>query len=144
MTRKKRRMWVLLLCAIGLGSATALTLTAFQDNLVFFRSPSDIAASHPGPERAFRLGGLVEAGSVKREPPTSGQRPVVLPRLGTFKHEAAAVDPVTGCVYLTEDAPDGRLYRFRPDVTPAFGARPDFENGIYPGFVRCPPNDSRI
>jgi cytochrome c-type biogenesis protein CcmE len=77
MTRKRRRMWVLLLCAIGLGSATALTLTAFQDNLVFFRSPSDIAASHPGPERAFRLGGLVEAGSVEREPPTSGQRPVV-------------------------------------------------------------------
>jgi cytochrome c-type biogenesis protein CcmE len=32
-------MWVLLLCAIGVGSATALTLTAFQDNLVFFRSP---------------------------------------------------------------------------------------------------------
>jgi cytochrome c-type biogenesis protein CcmE len=77
MTRKKRRMWVLLLCAIGLGSATALTLTAFQDNLVFFRSPSDIAAAHPGPERAFRLGGLVEAGSVQREPAIAGQRPMV-------------------------------------------------------------------
>jgi len=77
MTRKRRRMWVLLLCAIGLGSATALTLTAFQDNLVFFRSPSDIAAAHPGPDRAFRLGGLVETGSVEREPAVSGQRPVV-------------------------------------------------------------------
>ena len=70
-------MWVLLLCAIGLGSATALTLTAFQDNLVFFRSPSDILADRPGPERAFRLGGLVEAGSVTRDPVTSGQRPTV-------------------------------------------------------------------
>ena len=47
MTRKRRRLYVLLHCAIGLGSATALTLTAFQDNLVFFRSPSDIAREAP-------------------------------------------------------------------------------------------------
>lgn len=77
MTRKKRRMWIILLCAIGLGSATALTLTAFQDNLVFFRSPSDVANERPGPDRAFRLGGLVEQGSVQREPPVAGQRPLV-------------------------------------------------------------------
>ena len=38
----------------------------------------------------------------------------VRPNLGTFNHEAAAVDPRTGDVYLTEDAPDGRLYRFVP------------------------------
>jgi cytochrome c-type biogenesis protein CcmE len=76
-SRKRRRMWILLLCAIGLGSATALTLTAFQDNLVFFRSPSDILADRPGPDRAFRLGGLVEAGSVEREAAQSGQRPTV-------------------------------------------------------------------
>lgn len=66
MTRKRRRLYVLLLCGLGLGSATALTLTAFQDNLVFFRSPSDIMAERPAPDRAFRLGGLVEAGSVER------------------------------------------------------------------------------
>jgi cytochrome c-type biogenesis protein CcmE len=77
MTRKKRRIWIILLCAIGIGSATALTLTAFQDNLVFFRSPSDIAQERPGPDRAFRLGGLVEAGSVERQPAMSGQRPTV-------------------------------------------------------------------
>ncbi len=66
MTRKKRRLYILLLCALGLGSATALTLTAFQDNLVFFRSPSDIIAEAPPAGRAFRLGGLVESGSVER------------------------------------------------------------------------------
>ena len=66
MTRKRRRLWVLVLCAVGLGSATALTLTAFQDNLVFFRSPSDIAREAPPPGRAFRLGGLVETGSVMK------------------------------------------------------------------------------
>jgi cytochrome c-type biogenesis protein CcmE len=70
-------MWILLLCGIGLGSATALTLTAFQENLVFFRSPSDIMADRPTPDRAFRLGGLVESGSVQREAAVSGQRPAV-------------------------------------------------------------------
>ena len=79
MTKKRRRLWVLLLCGLGLGSATALTLTAFQDNLVFFRSPSDLAREAPPPGRAFRLGGLVEAGSVTRRwartaSPTCGSR----------------------------------------------------------------------
>ena len=64
MTRKKKRMYLLLLCGLGLGTATALVLTAFQDNLVFFRSPSDIAREAPPPGRAFRLGGLVERGSL--------------------------------------------------------------------------------
>jgi secreted PhoX family phosphatase len=40
---------------------------------------------------------------------------VKLPLLGRFAHEAAVVDPATGCVYLTEDAGKGRLYRFRSD-----------------------------
>ena len=85
--RKKRRMWVLLLCAIGLGSATALTLTSFQDNIVFFRSPSDIVAERPGPGRAFRLGGLVEAGSVERLPGASGQLPTVRFRVTDGAHQ---------------------------------------------------------
>jgi cytochrome c-type biogenesis protein CcmE len=66
-SRRRRRLWVLLLCGLGLGGAAALALTAFQDNLVFFRSPSDIVASAPADGRAFRLGGLVEAGSVVRD-----------------------------------------------------------------------------
>jgi len=41
---------------------------------------------------------------------------VVRPGLGVFSHEAVAVDPATGHLYLTEDRPDGRLYRFRPDT----------------------------
>jgi cytochrome c-type biogenesis protein CcmE len=73
MNRKRRRLYILLLCAIGLGSATALSLTAFQDNLVFFRSPSDILAETPPAGRIFRLGGLVEAGSVVRQGTLDGQ-----------------------------------------------------------------------
>jgi cytochrome c-type biogenesis protein CcmE len=64
--RKRRRLMAVGLVLLGLGTAVALTLTAIQDNLVFFRSPSDILAEPPPPDRAFRLGGLVEAGSVER------------------------------------------------------------------------------
>lgn len=39
----------------------------------------------------------------------------VRPALGTFKHEAVAVDTLNQCLYLTEDLPDGGFYRFRPD-----------------------------
>ena len=66
MTRKRRRLYILGLFLLGLGTATALTLTAFQDNLVFFYSPSDLQAKQLPPERLFRLGGLVEPGSIER------------------------------------------------------------------------------
>jgi cytochrome c-type biogenesis protein CcmE len=65
MTRKKRRMMVLLVCGIGLGSAAALTLSAFSDNLVFFVSPSDLGRNSPN-GRQMRLGGLVEQGTVEK------------------------------------------------------------------------------
>lgn len=42
--------------------------------------------------------------------------PVPLTAMGRFNHEAAAVDPITGDVYLTEDQPDSLFYRFRPSV----------------------------
>lgn len=73
LSRKRRRLWIVVLAGLGLGTATALTLTAFQDNLVFFLAPSDIAGQNPGPDRAFRLGGLVEAGSLQRGRTAEGQ-----------------------------------------------------------------------
>ncbi len=50
-----------------LGVAVALILSAFQQNLVFFFSPSDVAAQKAPQAKPFRIGGLVEEGSVKRE-----------------------------------------------------------------------------
>ncbi len=50
-----------------LGAVTALVLNAFQSNLVFFYSPSQVVANEAPQGRTFRLGGLVENGSVKRE-----------------------------------------------------------------------------
>jgi cytochrome c-type biogenesis protein CcmE len=49
------------------GIATALVLNAFQSNLVFFYSPSQIASKEAPTGRTFRLGGLVQEGSVKRD-----------------------------------------------------------------------------
>jgi cytochrome c-type biogenesis protein CcmE len=59
------------LAAIGaglaaLGIAAALVLSAFEQNLVFFFTPSQIAANEAPQGRTFRIGGMVEAGSVKR------------------------------------------------------------------------------
>ncbi len=64
-TRQKRLM------IVGFGLAalvaiTALVLNAFRDNLVFFHTPSEIAANSVPLERTFRLGGLVEDESVQR------------------------------------------------------------------------------
>ena len=66
MTRKRRRLWILVACGLGLGSAAALTLSAFSDSLVFFLAPSDLASKAPATGRSFRLGGLVEQGSVHK------------------------------------------------------------------------------
>ena len=51
----------------AVGVATALVLNAFQSNLVFFYSPSQVVAKEAPSGRTFRIGGLVTVGSVKRE-----------------------------------------------------------------------------
>jgi cytochrome c-type biogenesis protein CcmE len=64
--RHKKFMWIALgLAAVGV--ATALVLTAFNKNLVFFFTPSQVAANEAPVGRTFRIGGMVEKGSVKRE-----------------------------------------------------------------------------
>ncbi len=66
MTRKKRRLYTLGLAMLALVAAAALVLIAFEDSLVFFYSPSDLTEKAVPSGRAFRLGGLVEEGSVAR------------------------------------------------------------------------------
>ena len=51
----------------ALGVAAALILNAFQGNLVFFFSPSQVLANEAPPGRAFRIGGMVEKGSIRRQ-----------------------------------------------------------------------------
>ena len=66
MTRKRRRLVFVVLGMLVLGGATALVLTAFEDSLVFFYSPTDIATRQLPADRRVRIGGLVEAGSIAR------------------------------------------------------------------------------
>ncbi|MCB1906802.1 MAG: cytochrome c maturation protein CcmE [Rhodocyclaceae bacterium] len=65
-TRHKRFTLILggLLLLVG---ATALVLSAFRENLVFFHTPSEVAEGKAPTGRTFRIGGMVEAGSIRRE-----------------------------------------------------------------------------
>ena len=64
--RTKRALWIVAGLA-GLGIAATLVLNAFQSNLVFFFTPTQVATHEAPRDRAFRMGGLVEDGSVSRE-----------------------------------------------------------------------------
>lgn len=68
--KRKRLVFVLSALAI-LGVAVALVLNAFQENIVFFMSPSDLLGKDIKLGRTVRLGGLVEQGSVERGPGAS-------------------------------------------------------------------------
>ena len=72
-TRKRRRMYALASGGAMLAIAAALVLTAFEDSIVFFYSPSDLvekqaSAERIKPSQLLRIGGLVEEGSVSRAP----------------------------------------------------------------------------
>ena len=63
---RKRRLWLVCILLAGLGLAAALMLTAFQDNLLYFHQPSSVAAGEAPVGARFRVGGLVQQGSVQR------------------------------------------------------------------------------
>ncbi|MGE5339459.1 MAG: cytochrome c maturation protein CcmE [Gemmatimonadota bacterium] len=67
MKPRQKRLALILGGVAVLGIAAYLILSAFQENLVFFFSPSDVVAQKAPSGRAFRIGGLVEPGSVKRD-----------------------------------------------------------------------------
>jgi cytochrome c-type biogenesis protein CcmE len=67
MTPRRRRLIIILLLLAGLGAAAALVLNAFQSNLVFFFTPAQVLAKEAPQDRTFRLGGLVEKGSIQRD-----------------------------------------------------------------------------
>jgi cytochrome c-type biogenesis protein CcmE len=68
MTPRRRRMMLVGLILLAVSSAVALALTAFKDNVLYFYDPSAVASGKAPVQRVFRLGGMVEQGSVKREP----------------------------------------------------------------------------
>lgn len=64
---RKRRLAVVLLVVFGVGVAALLALRAFEGNILFFFSPSQVVAGEAPLDKRFRIGGLVEEGSVVRE-----------------------------------------------------------------------------
>lgn len=66
--RKRQRMFVLFAAMGLLAVAAGLILAALQENIVFFIAPAEIAERQIEPGQRFRIGGLVEAGSVEKQP----------------------------------------------------------------------------
>ena len=64
--KKKRRIQVIMLATLALIISTALIGYAMRDGINFFRAPSQIMAEPPSPTEVFRIGGLVEEGSIVR------------------------------------------------------------------------------
>ena len=65
---RKKRLYLIALMVIGVGIAVAFALNAFNQNLMFFYSPSEVIAGDAPDNHPFRIGGLVTDGSVKRQP----------------------------------------------------------------------------
>ncbi len=64
--KKQRRVQIIALAAVALVVSTVLIGYAMRDGINFFRSPSEVMAEPPGPAEVFRIGGLVEEGSLVR------------------------------------------------------------------------------
>ena len=65
--KRKQRLLFVTLIVIGIGAAVALALSAFQENLLYFYTPTQVANGEAPQGRAFRVGGLVEEKSLARD-----------------------------------------------------------------------------
>src|SRR5258706_3883461 len=68
MKPRQKRLAMIAGGLVALGVTAAFVLAAFQENLVFFFTPSQVAAKEVPQGRSFRVGGMVTPGSVKRQP----------------------------------------------------------------------------
>jgi len=64
--KKQRRIQIIVLAAAALALSTALVGWAMRDGINFFRTPAQVVETPPGPDEVFRIGGLVEEGSIQR------------------------------------------------------------------------------
>jgi len=69
--RKTQRLYFILLGGLAVATGVALVLTAFEDSIVFFYSPTEISQQTLSPGQRIRIGGLVETGSVNAEGETT-------------------------------------------------------------------------
>ena len=65
--KRKKRLYLIALMVTGVGIGIALALNAFNDNLMFFYSPTEVVAGQAPSGHPIRVGGLVTEGSVQRQ-----------------------------------------------------------------------------
>jgi len=68
MTPRRQRLLVVIGIIAGTGIGVGVALKAFSGNLLYYYTPTQVMQKHLNPSRVFRLGGMVEKGSVKRTP----------------------------------------------------------------------------
>jgi hypothetical protein len=99
----------------GVGALRFDASGAIVDTYPILQKTNVNCAGGPTPWNTWLSCEEISRGRVHECDPQGKLPAVVRPALGTFKHEAAAVDPVKHHVYLTEDEVDGCFYRFVPD-----------------------------
>jgi len=67
-TPRRKRLYALIAVLAGVGLAAAIALKAFNNNMLYFYDPSQVAAGKAPVHKTFRVGGMVTKGSVRREP----------------------------------------------------------------------------
>jgi cytochrome c-type biogenesis protein CcmE len=115
MKKRHKRIIFIAACLAALGLATWLVLGAFRSNLVFFFSPTQVAAKEAPLGRTFRIGGLVEAGSLKRDTDGLTIRFAVTDTATTLPVVYKGILPDLfkegrGCVAQGKVGPDGVFY----------------------------------
>jgi secreted PhoX family phosphatase len=130
----------------GVGAIRFASDGSIEDAYSILSGTHRNCAGGPTPWRTWLSCEEVNRGQIYEcDPFAPGSEGIVHPAMGIFSHEAAAVDPVDRRVYLTEDQPNGLLYRFTPNVYPDLAAGaleaaeildPQGEGAITPGQTR--------
>ena len=114
--KKRHKRIVFIVCSLAaLGLATWLVLGAFRNNLVFFFSPTQVSAKEAPVGRTFRIGGLVQEGSLKRDTDGLTVRFSVTDTANTLPVVYKGILPDLfkegrGCVAQGKVGPDGVFY----------------------------------
>ena len=114
--KKRHKRIIFIGCSLAaLGMATWLVLGALNSNIAFFLSPTEVAAKQAPANKTFRVGGLVEEGSFKRDPDGLTMRFAITDTANRIPVVYKGIKPDLfkegkGCVAEGKVGPDGIFY----------------------------------